>query len=69
MEKKDRVKVGIIGCGTISDVYMTNITNHYQNLELVRVADLYVEKAKKAQEKYGISHCGKRRRASCGSRD
>lgn len=58
MEKKDRVKVGIIGCGTISDVYMTNITKHYHNLELVRVADLYVEKAKKAQEKYGILHAG-----------
>ncbi len=55
---KKQVKVGIIGCGTIADVYMTNITQHYGNLNLIWVADLYVEKAKEAAEKYGIAHAG-----------
>ncbi|MBR3401903.1 MAG: Gfo/Idh/MocA family oxidoreductase, partial [Parasporobacterium sp.] len=52
MEKK--VKVGIIGCGTIADVYMTNLTQHYQNVELVGAADLYVQKAQEAAEKFHI---------------
>ena len=52
MEKK--VKVGIIGCGTIADVYMTNLTQHYQNVELVGAADLYVQKAQEAAEKFQI---------------
>ena len=52
MEKK--VKVGIIGCGTIADVYMNNLTQHYQNVELVGAADLYVQKAQEAAEKFQI---------------
>ncbi|MBR3402071.1 MAG: Gfo/Idh/MocA family oxidoreductase [Parasporobacterium sp.] len=52
MEKK--VKVGIIGCGTIADVYMTNLTQHYQNVELAGAADLFVQKAQEAAEKFQI---------------
>jgi predicted dehydrogenase len=58
MEEKTRIKTGIIGCGTISDVYMTNISKHYHNLELVWAADLYAEKARQAQQKYGIPCAG-----------
>ena len=43
-----KVGIGIIGCGTIADVYMTNITQHYNNVELLAVADLYIEKAQQA---------------------
>lgn len=49
-----KVGVGIIGCGTIADVYMTNITEHYKNVELLAVADLYVEKAKQAAERFNL---------------
>ena len=49
-----KVKVGIIGCGTIADVYMTNLTQHYQNVELTGAADLYVQKAQEAAEKFQI---------------
>lgn len=52
----NKVGVGIIGCGTIADVYMTNITNHYDNLELLAVADLYIEKAQQAAEKFNVPH-------------
>ena len=41
----NKVKAGIIGCGTIADVYMTNLTQHYQNVELVGAADLFAQKA------------------------
>ena len=50
----ERVKIGLIGCGTIAEVYMTNIRDHYHNLELVAVADMFVEKAKSAAERYGV---------------
>ena len=55
MDKK--VKAGIIGCGTIADVYMTNLTQHYQNVELVGVADLYMQKAQEAAEKFHVKAC------------
>ncbi len=49
-----KIGVGIIGCGTIADVYMTNITQHYENVELLAVADMFVEKAQQAAEKFNI---------------
>lgn len=49
-----KIGVGIIGCGTIADVYMTNITQHYENVELLAVADMFVEKAQQAAEKFGV---------------
>ena len=53
MEKKT-IGIGIIGCGTISDVYLTNITQHYYNLELIACADMFIEKACQMKEKYNI---------------
>ncbi|MBQ7149301.1 MAG: Gfo/Idh/MocA family oxidoreductase [Pseudobutyrivibrio sp.] len=49
-----QIKIGVIGCGTISNVYLSNITEHYKNVEVVAVADLVLEKAKETAEKYGI---------------
>lgn len=53
MEKKT-IGIGIIGCGTISDVYLTNITQHYHNLKLIACADMFIEKACQMKEKYNI---------------
>ena len=50
----EKVKIGLIGCGTIAEVYMTNIRDHFHNLELVAVADIFAEKAKSAAERYGV---------------
>lgn len=52
MSKK--IGIGIIGCGTIADVYMTNVTQHYENVELLAVADLYLEKAQQAAKKFQV---------------
>lgn len=52
MSKK--IGIGVIGCGTIADVYMTNVTQHYENVELLAVADLYIEKAQQAAERFGV---------------
>lgn len=49
-----KVGLGIIGCGTIAEVYLTNLTQHFEQVEVLAVADLFQEKAKAAAEKFGI---------------
>ncbi len=49
-----KVKIGIVGCGVISNTYLTNITDMYKMLEIAAVADMFPAKAKEAAEKYGI---------------
>lgn len=50
-----KVKVAIVGCGSISDIYMTNITSgKFQILELVACSDLMVERMQASAEKFGI---------------
>ncbi|MFD2215634.1 Gfo/Idh/MocA family protein [Metabacillus endolithicus] len=50
----ERVKVGIIGCGTISNVYLDNLTQRYKLIEVVACADLFVEKAEELAKKYNV---------------
>lgn len=47
-------KIGFVGVGDISGIYLENITNMFRDLEVVAVCDLVKEKALKAQEKYNI---------------
>lgn len=49
-----KIGIGVIGCGTISDIYLTNLTQNYKNVEVLAVADLYLEKAQQAKEKFNI---------------
>lgn len=51
---KEKINVGVIGCGNISIVYFTNLTQHYKNVQVVACADMFPEKAKEAAEKYGV---------------
>ncbi|MEM7798470.1 MAG: Gfo/Idh/MocA family oxidoreductase [Chloroflexota bacterium] len=46
-------KVGVIGCGNISDIYLTN-AQWLDAIEVVGVTDLRQEMAQKQAEKYGI---------------
>jgi predicted dehydrogenase len=41
-----KLKVGVIGCGNISPIYLKNISTVFENLELKAVADFNVERAK-----------------------
>lgn len=50
----DKVKVGIIGCGVISNTYIRDIQKFYDRLELCACADVNGELAKQHAEKYGI---------------
>lgn len=49
-----KVKVGLIGCGVISNIYLLNITKFFRKLEVLACADICAEKAQQTAEKYGI---------------
>jgi len=49
----NKVKVGIIGCGNISDAYLKNCV-HYEQLEVVALADLNLELAQSKADTYSI---------------
>lgn len=48
------MKIGILGCGNISGIYLQNLTQLFKNTEVVAVSDLEEWKAKSAAENYGI---------------
>jgi predicted dehydrogenase len=48
-----RLKIGIIGCGNISSIYMENCQK-FSHLELVACADLDLQRAQAQAEKFGI---------------
>ena len=51
----DKVKVGIIGCGKISSIYMENCQK-FDVLELVACADIDLTRAQEQADKYNIPH-------------
>ena len=54
MTQTQSVKVGVVGCGNISDIYLTN-AQWLNTIEVVGVTDLRKEMAQAQAEKYGIS--------------
>jgi predicted dehydrogenase len=48
------VKIGFVGVGDISKIYLKNITGMFGNIEIAGVCDLVREKAEKAVEDYNI---------------
>ena len=50
----EKIRVAVIGCGTISDIYMSNIqSGKFQVLELVACSDLYPAVMEAKATKYG----------------
>ncbi|MBT5874925.1 MAG: Gfo/Idh/MocA family oxidoreductase [Candidatus Latescibacteria bacterium] len=47
------VKVGVVGCGTISSIYF-QIGPEFKVLDIVACADLFVDKAREQAKKFGI---------------
>ncbi|WP_219838746.1 Gfo/Idh/MocA family protein [Paenibacillus sp. R14(2021)] len=47
------VKVGIVGCGNISQIYFTNL-KQYPEIELVAAADIDLERAKQRAEEFDL---------------
>lgn len=48
------MKIGFVGCGNISGIYLTNIGNMFKNIEIAGICDLVPEKAQRQAEKFGI---------------
>ncbi|NMP37533.1 MAG: Gfo/Idh/MocA family oxidoreductase [Clostridiales bacterium] len=48
------VKIGFVGVGDISGIYLKNITERFKEIEIAGICDLVREKAERAAEKYGI---------------
>ena len=51
------MKVGIIGCGNIADIYFCNSQKYFNNFQIIKCADINLENAKKCAETYGIEAC------------
>ena len=47
-------KIGIVGIGCISGIYLENITNRFQNIEIVGVCDLVRQRGERAVATYPI---------------
>ena len=52
----DKIKIGIIGCGNISDIYLQNLTSTFVNTEVWAICDLEEERVLAAQKKYNIQN-------------
>lgn len=50
----EKVKVGILGLGAISGIYLKNLSSVFRNVEISGIYDLIEEKAEKVQEEYHI---------------
>jgi amidase len=51
----ERLKVGIVGCGAISEIYHKNLTTVFNDIiEIEAVCDLIEERYKKKMQDYGI---------------
>ena len=51
------VITGVIGCGAISDIYLSNMIGKYATLDVVACAAAHRENAEKKAAKYGIRAC------------
>ena len=52
-----KMRVGVVGCGAISDIYLTNMIHNFENLEVEACCAGHLEHAKKKAEQYGIKGC------------
>ncbi len=48
------MKVGIVGCGTISGIYLTNLKSRFSNVQVTAAADLVPERARAKAAEHGI---------------
>jgi predicted dehydrogenase len=48
------MKVGLVGCGYISDIYLDNLTKRFTNVEVAAVADLVPERAAAKAAAYAV---------------
>ena len=54
---KDRVCIGVVGAGIISDIYLKNMTARFENLRVKSVSARRVDKAMEKASQYGLFGC------------
>lgn len=52
---KKITKLGVIGCGNISPIYLSNLQNVFKNVEVKAVADRIHERAEKRASEYNTT--------------
>lgn len=52
--RRDPVRVAVVGCGGISDIYMTNLKETFYITEMVGCSDLHDERSTEKAAKFGI---------------
>lgn len=50
------IKVGVVGCGNISERYLSNITEVFSDIEIYACSDLMQERVEAAVKNYNIPH-------------
>lgn len=53
--EKERICVGVVGAGAISDIYLKNMTSRFENLYVKAVCARHFESAEAKARKYGIA--------------
>lgn len=51
----DKVRIGILGLGAISGIYLENLSKLFREVEIIGVYDLIPEKTETAKREYGIT--------------
>lgn len=51
------MKIGVIGAGAISGIYLENMVNKFENIEVAAIANRSMEKARKKAEEFCIRAC------------
>ena len=57
MQTGRKMRVGVIGAGAISDIYLQNMIHRFDQLEVVSVAAKHRENARKKAAQYGLEDC------------
>lgn len=52
-----KMRVGVIGAGAISGIYLENMTTKHERLEVVAVAARHLENAERKAKEYGLQAC------------
>ena len=51
----DKTRIGIIGCGNISSIYLKNLNQVFASVRVEAVADLVPERARAQAAQFGVS--------------
>jgi len=54
MSENRKVKIGVVGCGVISGIYLKTLTTLFKNTEVIAVCDIIPERAENRAKEFGV---------------